>query len=649
MFLLAAALIAPLFSAGYFNNWGSIESTFIADARFLAGHLPHPRWQPLWYGGTRFDYIYPPALRYGSALISKAGGVETVRGYHIYTALLYALGIAGVYLLIRTGTASRGAAWLGAAASAVASPVFLLWPELRADSEHLAPQRLHVLLKYGEGPHISALAVIPFALAAAYLALRGRRPAAFALASLCCALVALNNFYGATALAIFFPILAWSVWVTRIDRRVWLRAAGMAALAYALTAFWLVPSYFRITLDNLSIVSQKGNVLSVIAAAATAAAFGLWSWMWARGKSERAWTVFVAGSFVFFSLNVPGNHFAGFRVAGEPLRLVPEWDLTAILAGTEILRRLWGLRPARAPWAPRAAAIVLACVAFVPARHYVRHAWDLYPQDPRYRERVEYKLQNWVFRNMPESRVFVAGSVRFWYDAWNDLPQVGGGSEQGLLNPIAMPATWETILGPQPEPGRLWLVALGADAVIVTDKTSQEIYHDVAYPRKFDGVLPVLQDDGQGNRIYQVPRRYPGLARVVDCGRMAAAKPVRFNYDVERLRAYTGVLEGGPDARPEFRWEGTEAMRVRAAIGTGQCLAVQVSYDPYWRAYADGRRVEVRKDALGQMLVSTPPGTRDLRLVFELPFENLAGYFVSLTGMAVVIVLLGERSARRAR
>jgi len=32
---MAAALIAPLFRARYMDNWGSIDSTFISDARFL--------------------------------------------------------------------------------------------------------------------------------------------------------------------------------------------------------------------------------------------------------------------------------------------------------------------------------------------------------------------------------------------------------------------------------------------------------------------------------------------------------------------------------------------------------------------------------------------------------------------------------------
>src|SRR5579871_3071689 len=96
--LLALALVGPLFKVKYLDNWPSIESTFISDARILAEHLPHPAWQPLWYCGTRFDYIYPPALRYGTALLSLAAGISTARAYHLYTAFFSALGIAGVYL-----------------------------------------------------------------------------------------------------------------------------------------------------------------------------------------------------------------------------------------------------------------------------------------------------------------------------------------------------------------------------------------------------------------------------------------------------------------------------------------------------------------------------------------------------------------------
>src|SRR5262249_46210423 len=148
---------APLFKTEYAANWGSIESTFIADSRMLLAHFPHPQWQPLWYCGTRFDYIYPPVLRYGVAVIAMLARISTARAYHIYTAAFYSLGIAGVYWLAYAGSKSRAQAWMAAAFTGLLSPSLLLMPNLRADSPHWVPQRLHVLAAYGEGPHISSL------------------------------------------------------------------------------------------------------------------------------------------------------------------------------------------------------------------------------------------------------------------------------------------------------------------------------------------------------------------------------------------------------------------------------------------------------------------------------------------------------------
>ncbi len=164
-----------------------------------------------------------------------------------------------MYFLVRTMGASRLQAWLSAVGSALVSPSFLFIKEMRYDASYLMPARLGVLIRYGEGPHISSLSLLPFALAFAFLGIRRRSPGALALAAVFCALVTLTNFYGATALAVFYPILVWSVWVTYRERAIWLRALIIPALAYALTAFWLTPSYFRITLYNLRYVSPPGN------------------------------------------------------------------------------------------------------------------------------------------------------------------------------------------------------------------------------------------------------------------------------------------------------------------------------------------------------------------------------------------------------
>lgn len=641
VFLFTAVLIKPLFTAKYLERWDSIESTFIADGRFLNEHLPHPQWQPLWYCGTRYDYLYPPVLRYGTALLSRV--YIPVKAYHVFVALLYSIGIAGMYFMVRVMSQSRGAAWLAAVASALVSPAFLVTPSVWRSS-YLAPWRLWILARFGEGPHISSLALLPFALAFAWLALQKRRPGSLAAAAICSALVALTNFYGATALAVFYPIVVWSLWVTHRDNRIWLRAAAIPALAYGLSSFWLTPSYLRITIQNLEYVSSRGNAWSVTLLALAAAAFLAVTLRGASRKPDRAYVIFLSGSLLFMGLNVLGYLYFKFRVIGEPHRLIPELDLVLTLGSVELLRRLWNW-PARLPSRVRLArtlaAILVLCSAWQ-ARHYVRHVWELYPRESDYRERVQYRMPQWVAGHLPDARTFVTGSVRFWWDTWHDLAQVSGGSDQGVLNTKVFPAQWEILLGPNPEPAVRWLTALGADAVIVSGKQSQETYRDFKFPDKFSGVLPVLYDDGRGNVIYRVPRRYPSLARVVDTARFEALQPLE-QQNLDLLRAYTAVIEEGPDSPTTTAWNGTDAMRVQARVASGQSILVQVTYDPAWHAYAGGHALPVHRDRGADFsVIDAPPGDYDIAFLFETPLENRVGRVLTWLSLSIAIALWGS-------
>ena len=603
--LLAAALLtAPLWRIEYLRNWGSIDSTFIADARFLKEHAPHPAWQPLWYCGTRFDFIYPPALRYSTALVSALAGVSTARAYHIYTALLYALGAMGIYLLVRASGGGRLHGWTAAVAALSVSPSFLFLRAFREDSLLHMPQRLNVLLQWGEGPHTSALAVLPFALACCWIAIGRGRPLWIALSALGCALVAAHNFYGAVALALLFPLLAWSLWITHLDRRMWLRAAGIAAAASALTAVWLTPAYVRLTLANLALVSRPGTAWSRWLALAAAAVFVLLSARLARGRKHCAWRVFVFGAAACFALQVIGGYYFGFRAAGEPHRFVPELDLALILLAVELLRDR-----------TRPAALALAA-ALAAGSPYLAHAWRVFDAEPDYRARVEYRVPEWMARSLPGTRTFVTGSLRLWYNAWFDGEQVGGGSEQGLINPTLALAQWQITRDREPGRDILWLQAVGADVVVVPQPQSEEIFHEFAAPQKFQGRLDVLHDDGRGAIVYRVPRRFPAHARVVDA-RIAALPPIPVSDDDRaQLAAYVAFVENGPDRAVEMQWEGVEAIRLRAGLHAGELLLVEESYDPLWRAWAGGRPLPIRKDAAGFMLVEAPPGAQEIRLVF---------------------------------
>ncbi len=637
---IAAAMIWPIFKTKYYENWMTIDSTFIADGRFLSENLPHPGWQPLWYGGTRFDYVYPPALRYGTAVIAKLTGFVPAKAYHVYTGMFYALGIAFVYLLVRIGSRSRLYGWAAALAAATVSPACLFMLHIRADAYPNFPQRLSVLVRYGEGPHITAFALLPLALALAWHGLRAGHLRWLAASAIACAAVVSNNFYGATSLAISFPILCWAVFTETRDWKLWLRAAATAILAYGLCALWLTPAFLRITSRNLALVSQPGTLWSLQLTLAVAAIFLIATWFLAR-RGIKPWTIFVLGAATFFSLNTLGHYYFNFRVAGEPERLIPELDLTLILLCGLALHKLWRRFPALAPRLA-VAAFALAAVGY-PARVYLEHPWKNLQRTSEYKHRLEYQLSDWVATNRPDTRSQVTGTVRFWWNVWSNNAQIGGGSEQGLTNIKIMNMFWRLVLGEDAKTDMLWLQAFGVDNLIVNDKTSVLPICDFEHPLKYKGALPVLWEDGKGNWIYEIPRKHPGLVRVVESAKYDKSRYPKADDDIDALQQYVDTLERSAPAVAQSRWLKPDTLELIAATAPGQSLALQIAYDPFWHARENGREFKVSEDAFGQVRIDLPPGQHNIEFHFDTPLENQIGRGITLLSIAIAAYLLTRK------
>ncbi|MBI2686810.1 MAG: hypothetical protein HYX27_10875 [Acidobacteria bacterium] len=634
--LIAAALIWPIFKTKYYENWLTIDSTFIADGRYLAENWPHPGWNYLWYGGTRWDYIYPPALRYGTAGLAKLFNLIPARAYHLYTAIFYALGIGFVYLFVRIGSKVRFAGWMAAFCAATLSPGYLFLKEMRWDTKPFMPQRLNVLVRYGEGPHMTAFALFALGLALSWRGLRAGQTRWLAAASLVLAYVVSNNFYGATALAFTFPILTIAIYCETKDLFVWVRAACIAGLSFALCAFWLTPSFLTITARNLALVAQPGHPWSLWTMIGLIAIYGVVSWALARRGAE-GWTLFVLGAAMVFSVNVLGNYYGDFRITGEPSRLVPELDLFVILLLTWLGYLAWHRWPTMRVRAALALFFFLSCV---PAYRYFRNPWYHFTRTSEYKHRKEYQIADWVANNRPHTRSYVTGTLRFWWNAWHNNEQIGGGSEQGVHNFQITPFFWRTVISPEPSLDIAWMQAFGVDNVAVNDKTSALPIVDFEHPHKYQNVLKVLWEDGKGNWLYEIPRKHPGLARVVDAARHANLKAPLHGDDAESVNAYVDVLEKSTEAKAETRWANADTLEVNAATVPGQAIIVQVAHDGYWRAAEGSQTYPVTGDPFGQMRIDVPPGDHRIVMHFDTPKENLSGRWISATALMIALLLL---------
>jgi uncharacterized membrane protein YfhO len=111
------------------------------------------------------------------------------------------------------------------------------------------------------------------------------------------------------------------------------------------------------------------------------------------------------------------------------------------------------------------------------------------------------------------------------------------------------------------------------------------------------------------------------------------------------LRAYSDMVERGPDSPAYTHWNGADSISVHANPQAGQSVLVEVTYDPAWRAWSGSTELPIRQDAMDFMAIDTPPGTRDITLTFETPLENRIGYAVSALALLLCPVagLWGRR------
>jgi len=131
----------------------------------------------------------------------------------------------------------------------------------------------------------------------------------------------------------------------------------------------------------------------------------------------------------------------------------------------------------------------------------------------------------------------------------------------------------------------------------------------------------------------------------VETAKLASTVPPRNNDDLDNLRPYVDAIENGPDSPVTIDRPSTDAILLHAKFDAGQSLLVQESWDPAWQAWLDGKRLPIRKDIMGFMVVDPPPGDRTVRLEFPMPLENRVGW--GLTGLTLAaLALLAVRKER---
>jgi hypothetical protein len=260
---------------------------------------------------------------------------------------------------------------------------------------------------------------------------------------------------------------------------------------------------------------------------------------------------------------------------------------------------------------------------------------------------VEFQAARWFREHMPQDRIFATGSVQFWLNAFADTPQIGGGGDQGIVNPN-MPVVHFGIPFTEHdgEMTAMWLRVYGAKAVIVSGPNGRDAYRENwRDPDKFKGVLPVLWQEGD-DVIYAVPVRSASLAHVVSAEQVVRRAPVN-NVDYEPVLRFDAALRDPslPDAA--FSFERPDVALVHADMKPEQLLSVQVSYHPGWHAFANDQPRPIERDGLGFMVIEPRcNGPCQIRLEYDGGVEMLLARIAS-AGSALIFGIWFFRSKAR--
>jgi hypothetical protein len=635
LFLANVYVCRELFHVEYLRHMGSIEGAYIGISRYAMGHWRDLTWFPLWYGGIPYQNTYPPLLHWGVALIAWMRGITPAHAYHWTVALAYCLGPVTLFALVRRLSGSRWAGFTAGLIYTALSPSAWLIADVARDMGGVfRPRRLHALVYWGEGPHVSAMTLLPMAFLLVDLAIRKRRAAHVSLAAAAVAAVVLTNWLAGFALAL--GVVAYILAGVRRWRGLVLMVM-IGAAAYGLAMPWTPPSTIAVTQFNAQTIG--GDYRMVYESlprwlAAIGCGLGLLKLATRRLSIGLQFAIFFTFLTALITLSNAWFHVA---IVPQPDRYHLEMEMA--LAMLAALIAYEGFK--RAPRMAAIGAMVVLVIALVaPLRICRRYARTFLITTIDIQKTSEWKTADWLNRNWSGERVMLPGSTMFWLTAFSDTPELGGGFAQGITDRELPVATYGLTVGAGEHWGEwsvLWLKALGVQAVGVSGPGSTEVYKDFVDPKKFEGVLEPLWRDG-GDVLYRMGKAHASLARVVPRIDLVARTPVN-GADVDPLREYVAALEDPKMPEARFTWTSAHTARIVTDIGAGQVVSWQEAWHPGWHARVGGKEIPIARDALGMMTIYPHQGgALTIDLSYDGGMEMRIAHWVS--GITALILLV---------
>ena len=592
LFALNATLWWPLFRTGYLDDFQSNEGSFIAIARFLSLHWPHVAWLPWFNGGTPIEdayFILVPAV---TALIAAIGRCSFAHAFHLLSALSLSLGPSFLFVFAWYVSGWLRPAMGSALLWSLASPA-ALFPHLRPGPHFLLGlARLKTTVFYGESPHNIALSLLPLVWLAVAMFWRVPTPRRFAAATLLVAAEMLSNAFGMAVVTASVVLLFFSIPGAKRQRAI--LTCSMFAAAYLFICRCLPPWLLLETMRNSATIG--GDYRSGWWAAMLIAPVALLIVMLLRVGSPMV--RFACVFTFFFCAVVAAWYLWGLALLPSPHRYLLECEAGLSLLLSFGLYPFWRRARLRRLWLFSAPAFgFLFLMDFKYAQGMIQPA-ELERSAP-------YREAKWLTQNLPGERVMASGDTAFWLDVFGDNPQMAAGHE-AAANWVLRVATYTIYTGQNAgaDDGPisvLWLKAFGCGAITVPGPASKDYAHPLLRPEKFVGLMPWIWKEGDDS-IYGVPRRSQSIAHVLPREALVSQKPAN-GLDVDQLKRYVQGLDSERLPGVSLGWYNPTRGLIRASMRSGELISLQMTYDSGWAAFVQGRRLTVRSDGLGMMVI----------------------------------------------
>lgn len=648
LFVATALTIFPFFTGEFTQNWGSIESAYIADSIFIVNNFPNLGWYPFWYGGLPFHLSYPPLFIWLVAVIHLMLGVPIGHAYRILGGLAYSTIPLTLYLLAKYLTKSGVAAFFAGITYALV-PTFL---------PTAAPSHVAILVVYGEAPHMLGFSLGLLALVQLLRCMnRPTWPSCLA-ASILMASVALVNLVALFALAFFLLVAVTTEVLYRTRRAMWTFIFS-ALLAYGLVAFQYDLGFI---IASAQFSTQTGAELtySILLFPALMLGLGIARRFVSKPLSNRPAIkpVFFALLWILLFFVIVAGRWNWFNIptlAPQPHRYVPEFDAgVSLLIGmlvmsadklvsgsTTKLRLAFG-KALRIPTLGLILMILL--ISSILALPY-----SLTITQPTTQVSVvpEYRIANWLSDHVTDESVFATGSVQFWLNVFSNVRQVKGGSDQGATNTWYDSISYQILTGSDPQISILWAQAWNVKYIVVAFPNASTPYHDYSYPHKFDGVLP-LRYYYQGHGVFEVALPRPSLFEAISAQGSLTLSTITGVLDTRDVSAYVNLtqIQPGPNGvQVTYTTVNSDLIQVSVANATPDtAILVKMTYDPQWRAECKGASIGVSQFG-PDFMITYPQSQGNYQITFR--FERSAGetlglYLTTTTLVAIVLVSVFE-------